>query len=188
MGVLTNLRHAIFRRYFSRFYQLDAIPFTRALRDKVKGFNCGDEEWERPLNEWITTDAVFHDMAAFGTSVLLYMLGEKVIGYGSIGVTRRPYPPTNHPRRGDFRKMSIIPMVAMQLDYHGKPWCAGKDERYAGQIMNDLIGRARLLKESLLVLYVDPRNQKAKGLYRKFGFEHDGFTRDGDEVFSIRLS
>jgi RimJ/RimL family protein N-acetyltransferase len=79
-------------------------------------------------------------------------------------------------------------MVAIQRPYQGKPRWATKEEKYSGQIMYDLIEQARGYGLPNLVLYVDPRNDSAKRLYRKWGFVRIGENREGLEIMAIRLA
>lgn len=150
----------------------------------MRGFNCGNTEWQVALNIWITTNEVWDNIRDRGTSVWIYRRGNDLVGYGSVGTTARRYPPP----KGNRLDLAIIPMLALQLPYQGEPQWAAKDDRYSGQIMNDLIFKARSYGLPHLVLYVHPNNEPAKGLYRKFGFQSFGLVNNGNEMMGLPLA
>ena len=185
MRVLLSLWHAALRSFYQRFYRLEAQEFSAELLPLVQGFDCGDEPWSRPVSAWIQNGDALADMAnpKYGTRVWLYWLRNRLVGYGSIGLTRRTIPPP----AGPYVNVSIIPFFGVQRSYHRKPRWAARDERFAGQIMNDLIRAARDIGRPLLILYVHSRNTRAKRFYEKFGFEATGFIRDGHELMTLRF-
>ena len=178
MGVLSDLRHAFLRWFYRRFFRLSVTKFTKAHAALVQQFHCGDKPWHEALNLWISTNDVFDDIDKFGTAVWIYRRGNKVVGYGSVGKTWRPYPPGQK----QFLWVALIPMVAVQTDFQGRPRKAARDEKYAGQIMNHLIFEAKKLGLPDLALYVHAKNEQAKKFYRKFGFTYQGLARDGHEI------
>jgi GNAT superfamily N-acetyltransferase len=162
--------------------RLVAVEFT-ATSAPLSGFSCGIEEWHLELNEWICTQKVLDSITQRGTKVWVYYLNNDIVGYGSLGVTERPPPPP-----GKNRRFSIIPYLAVQTTYHGQPYGALRDDKFAGQIMNDLILKARQLGHPQLILYVHPKNDQAKAFYDKFGFSNEGLVRGGHELMGLRLS
>jgi ribosomal protein S18 acetylase RimI-like enzyme len=185
MRVLIRPKHALLRWFFRTFYRLSIVEFSAEHQQLVQGFVCGQEEWELPLAAWITGPEVLEDMdAPRETKVWLYTRRGKVVGYGSVGKTWRPFPIGGK----SYNWVALIPMVAIQTPYQGKPGLAAKAEKYSGQILYDLIEQSREYGLDMLLLYVDPRNIKAKALYRKWDFELLGTNRHGYEIMGIALA
>src|SRR5271169_2116361 len=109
--------------------------------------------------------------------VWLFLLRSRIVGYGTLGTTRRPIPAPS----GPFTRCSIIPFFGLQLHYRGRPRWALRDERFAGQIMGHIIQEARQAGHPLLILYVHPNNAPARNFYRKFGFFATGALSEGHE-------
>ena len=185
MGVLDDARRALQRGFYRLFYKLNRLEFCGELLPLVAEFECGSEEWETPLAEWISSGLAIEDMRPPRSSkVWLYKHRGQIVGYGSLGKTRRPYPTATDPHR----IVAIIPMVAIQSRFQGKPLRASKQEKFSGQILYDLISEARKLGLPDLILYVDPRNVKAKKLYHKWDFTMLGRVRSGYEMMAMKLS
>jgi hypothetical protein len=180
MSVLFSFLHAIRRAFYQRFYRVSITPFTAEMLPLVQDFDCGSDPWCGELNKWIKSGEAIADKDALGTQVWLYMRGKIVIGYGSVGTTRRPF-------NGSWKNVVLIPMVAIQRHFHGRPRWAEKDERYSGQIMNHLLNEALQYRLADLILYVHPQNIGAKKLYTKFGFSMLGPVRGGHEMMGLRL-
>jgi hypothetical protein len=155
--------------------RLKKIEFTEELLPAVQDFDCGDEEWERPLADWIKAGPGDKNGA------LGWVLGDKkknaqvwlhvngagdLVGYSSLGRSAWEWPNQTDPRV----PISVIPYVAIARRFWGQP----KDDppRYSQQILDHLIFEAALWKDRqpLLGLYVDPRNQRAIAAYQRAGF------------------
>lgn len=157
-------------------YQLYADEFTENDLPELVQFDCcGDRDtpWARAANEWLLGSDVWQSKKR-GTSVWLYRLASGVVvGFSSLGMTRRRWPPPD----GEYRNLLIIPMLGIDHNCHGQP---KGPERYSHQILNHLIYEASQLAErergaghsvaSVLTLYVHENNRPAIKLYQDFGF------------------
>lgn len=165
---------------------LTAEPFSADSIPCVSDFDCGSaEEWERHCNEWIRGDAsVASALSSMnrGTQVILYRDSDQVIGFGSIGETRR--------RRTDgaWQNFSIIPCVAVQERFRGKPDGCGPLETFACQIMQDLIARACEMRFDVLILDVHAQNYRAHRFYEKLGFQSTGHIHREHVTMILDLS
>jgi ribosomal protein S18 acetylase RimI-like enzyme len=185
-GVLGISWHAIKHWYYSHFCRLTATVLTEADIPRVQGFYCGSADWETYVADWLKSGEVIKDMKnpRRQTQTWLFWRRRRLVGFGSLGKTRRPIP-AGTPQ---FVDAAIIPFFGVDKDYHGKPRYASRDDRYAGQIMNHLIHHARQFDLPYLCLYVDPENDRAKGFYRKFEFEDMGRGKNNMDVMAIRLA
>src|SRR5947209_7022351 len=146
---------------------LHSIDLTAELLGEVKAFDCGDEQYQIELAQWLQRHAL--PAAARGTKVWLYAdETDDVIGYGSLGQTRWHYPDPGSPKT----KLVIVPAVAVQRAYWGKPEGPPED-RYSSQIMRHLLAEALAWPGSLpaMGLFVHPDNLAAIKLYLRFGFQ-----------------
>src|SRR5262249_48350007 len=151
-------------------------PFSPQKLADVQGFNCGSDPWETELSDWIKGDANVDDTALgvlrLGTSrVWLYRLPStgEVVGFSSLGTSQWSYPKP----KDDKITVSILPNVAVQSQYHGKPDNVTADMKYSAQIMGHLLYEARILGNRILGLFVDAQNAKARAFYeRKIGFKY----------------
>jgi ribosomal protein S18 acetylase RimI-like enzyme len=152
---------------------LFAEPFSPEKRSAVQGFSCGSEPWEHALNEWIKGNRAEESMKR-GTLVRLYRLHSgELVGFGSIGKCERSWPNN----RDERQELSIIPALAIATAFQGKPDGAPFEQRYAFQIMSDLVAVAMTHGTRILILEVDQRNERAVKFYRRWGFQDAG-TRD----------
>jgi hypothetical protein len=172
---------------------LRKIPFTEDLREAVRDFDCGSEPWEQPLNAWIKAGtevrngALFERNQAAGKGKRLDVWlhvnqADELVGYSSLGESNWRWPLPSDPRV----PISIIPNVAIQKRFHGKP---DDPPRYSKQILDHLVFEARRQthRHPLIGLYVDPRNAVAVKVYRREGFQDfqtytdpaDGVTYQG---------
>lgn len=156
-------------------YQLYADELTEDDRSELIDFDCGQEPWARAATEWLLGSDVWESIKKRGTRVWLYRTESNVVvGFGSLGVTRRRWPPPD----GSYGNLLIIPMLGLDYRFHGQPPDPAK--RFSSQIVGHLRYEAkRLLAEHqdpsrettpLLVLYVHKDNLAAIRLYQKFGF------------------
>jgi hypothetical protein len=141
---------------------LRKIPFTEDLLPAVADFDCGDEEWEKPLAAWIKApptvkNGALSQMAKYKgkLDVWLHVNGaDELVGYSSLGASNWEWPTPGDPRV----PVNVIPCVAIQKRFWGCP--KGDPPRYSAQIFDHLIFQARKRTERypLLGLFVDPRN------------------------------
>lgn len=83
--------------------------------------------------------------------------------------------------------LSIITWCAIHEDYHGELH-EPKSERYANQVMEDLIGEAAETRTTrpVLGLFVHKENQRAIKFYERFRFTSEGMLDYQDKVTKIQ--
>lgn len=100
----------------------------------------------------------------FGTLVWLYYLESgQLIGFGSVGPTKRQPD-------GSLPPVGLIPQLGVHRDFHRYPPGADRNDRISSAIVRDLISKARELQFGTLVLYVHKDNISAKNLYDRNQF------------------
>jgi GNAT superfamily N-acetyltransferase len=118
----------------------------------------------------------------FGTKVWLFRResDDQLIGFGSLGRTRRRWPPPS----GQYVNLPIIPQLAVDVKFHGQP--ANDPPRYSHQILGHLIAEAREMAHevgsAVLLLYVHEQNARAMRLYEEFDFVADKTARSDNLV------
>lgn len=158
------MQHILKRRRF--------VPEDLQL-SAVQSFWCGNKPWEREVADWITNRAeegVLHNMKHYGCDVWLYMTQDDVlVGFGSLGRSRWRWPEPHSNRVS----ISLIPMLGIKHEFHGKPDGVPIEDHYSTQILDDLIEEASEHHERhpLLGLFVHPQNTKAIDFYARHGFE-----------------
>ncbi len=154
---------------------LQKVPFSETLLGVVADFDCGDEEWERPLASWIKAAPDVENGALYEMrkrkgklDVWLHVNGSgDLVGYSALGASNWEWP-----TREDSRvPINVIPNVAIQRRFWGCP--KEGPPRYSTQIFEHLIFEARKHTERhpLLGLFVDPRNGRAIKAYLAAHFE-----------------
>jgi ribosomal protein S18 acetylase RimI-like enzyme len=93
---------------------------------------------------------------------------EYIVGFSSLGTTTWKVPPPD----GDRRTLGYIPMLALASGFQGKQCSSGR--RYSDLIMEHLLTASQQQGFREVGLLVDPDNQKALCLYRRFGFTDAG--------------
>jgi len=151
---------------------LRKLAFTRELLSLAQAFECGEEEWETEVADWIkapqegAADAVEENDCA----VWLYRTPDReLVGYASLGLSHNPW---NIPGYGRAR-IAIIPFLGVSTQFQGQPKGVDRLDRFAAQIMRDLIAEALHLDGRglpILGLMVDYRNEKAINFYERLGF------------------
>ena len=104
---------------------LQKVPFTPQLLSFVQDFDCGDEEWERPLAAWIKAapddaNGTLHLMSdpKHELQVWLHVNDRRqVVGYSSLGKSKWRWPDPQDKRV----PISVIPNVAIQKRFWGLP-------------------------------------------------------------------
>jgi ribosomal protein S18 acetylase RimI-like enzyme len=172
---------------------LQKIPFSEDLLKAVADFDCGDEEWERPLADWIKAapnvkNGALQELRKRKGKLDVWLhvnQANELVGYSSLGVSSWEWPTADDPRV----PISVIPCVAIQRQFQGRP----KDDppRYSTQILDHLIFEARKHtdRHPLLGLFVDPRNERAIRAYTAAHFEEyfRTYLEDGIEYKSMLL-
>jgi ribosomal protein S18 acetylase RimI-like enzyme len=172
-------------------YQLYADVLTLDDRMDLVQFDCGPGKWAEAATEWIQGSGVWDSIENKKTRVWLYRNDAGVVvGYGSLGLTRRKWPPPV----GQHGNLQIIPMLGVDHHFHGKP--PDKQWRYSHQIVSHLRYEAlRTLAEHiscgrntlpLLTLYVHQDNAAAITLYQSFGFTPEPLARTNDHILMLQ--
>lgn len=178
---------------------LFADEFTAADQPILAGLYCGDEPWARASTEWIRSSEVLDSINGQGTRVWIYRNAEEddaIVGFSSLAVTPwRKWPPPN----GKRCRLLYIPQPGLDQKFRGYPpdpvW------RYSNQIMEHLIGEARLPAQKiqiekspskhaeLLTLKVHRENAAARKVYERYGFELlPGFEDNEHLMMSHKLA
>jgi GNAT superfamily N-acetyltransferase len=158
---------------------LSRLPFTTGSTSDVDGFECGDTTWGILAAKWIREGGALASIQDRGTKVWLYINEDKrLVGFGSIGTTRRQHPPGSN----DYANFVIIPQIAVAREFWGKPV---NGLRYSHQILGDLLGQAYKLNHPLVLLQVHRDNAPALRLYEQFQFH---LYRDANDKGYVTLA
>jgi ribosomal protein S18 acetylase RimI-like enzyme len=141
---------------------------------EVQNFTCGRKPWEVEVAVWIKSrsgdNSVLEDIEQFGTEVWLYRAEEgELVGYASLGANKWSVPMPQGPKQ----IISYIPFVGVHQTFQGEPKEAGRDDKFAYQILDDLIEHAagKRDRQPYIGLSVDRRNDRAIKFYQYRGFE-----------------
>ncbi len=172
-------------------HQLFADELTTGDISGLVDFDCGDEPWAKAATAWITGSDVWASIKERKTRVWLYRNAvDAVVGFGSLGFTRRRWPPPD----GGHCNFLFIPMLGMDRTFHGQP--PDEQFRYSRQILSHLRYEAlQLLSEHqaekrstlpLLTLLVHKDNARAIRLYERYGFTVELDASRGDQLMMIQ--
>ncbi len=99
-------------------YQLFADEFVREDVGELIHFNCGNEPWAKAATEWIIASDVWESIRKHGTKVWLFRnVTGVIVGFGSLGITRRKWPPPD----GGYCNFLFVPMLGLDVHFHGQP-------------------------------------------------------------------
>lgn len=135
----------------------------------LSNFDCGDCDHGKIATAWIKcvdpADSALSDMAKRQTEVFLYFEDDgTVVGFGSVGKTTYNKKRVRH-------TWSIIPHLGIDVRFRRKPDGVAKRDRYASQILDDLIEICRDEHGTdTLTLKVEHTNVGAIRLYEFHGF------------------
>ena len=170
-------------------YQLYADYVTPSDIADLVSFDCGSQDaWSRAATEWIVGRDVWESIEKRKTKVWLYRNdSDVVVGFGSLGLTRRKWPPPD----GGYTNLLIIPMLGVDHRFHGFP--PDVRYRYSNQIMSHLRFEAIQMSQQgsqttlpVLTLFVHRDNARAIRLYEKFGFSIEPAASRGDQLLMIQ--
>jgi ribosomal protein S18 acetylase RimI-like enzyme len=140
---------------------------------EIKGFDCGPERWNVEVATWIKSpdgdNSVLVDMKQWNTEVWLYRTdGGELIGYASLGKNQWSLPPPKGPKNW----INYIPFIGVHKKLHGEPKDAARDDKFAYQILDDVIEYAatRTDVKPYIGLSVDRDNRRAIKFYENRGF------------------
>lgn len=146
---------------------LTPVVFSPELADSVRDFDCGDEPFQSELADSLRGES--HDAMRRGVKVWLYVNpAAEVVGFGALGATRWPYPGASDKKVA----LAVIPAVAIQRRFWGRPEGVEPGARFSSQILRQLIFHAVDWpgKPPALGLFVHPDNHAARKLYERFQF------------------
>src|SRR5436305_14693726 len=93
--------------------RLSAKAFDEACQSEVTNFNCGENPWALTINEWIKSDDAIQRVQKKSTKVWLYYNdADKLVGYGSLGVTKWPIF-SEEPKK----PVLILPNLGVQKEF-----------------------------------------------------------------------
>ncbi len=175
----------------SHQHQLFADELTTGDVSSLIDFDCGEEPWAKAATEWIIGSDVWESIQERKTRVWLYRNAvDVVVGFGSLGFTRRRWPPPD----GGHCNFLFIPMLGIDRRFHGKP--LERRFRYSHQILSHLrYEAAQLLAEHqteqrstlpVLALLVHKDHARAIRLYEKFGFSIEPDATRGEQLMMIQ--
>lgn len=164
--------------------QLRAVEYQPEMLAGIGAVDCGSETYQSELAVWLQNEAP--DAITRGTRVWLYFnQAGAFVGFGSLGPTNWRYPDPSSKRTG----VVLIPAVAVQREFWGKPENVAPQERYSSQILRHLVDEAGHWPGSppAVGLYVHPENQAAIKLYQRFHFRqfHHSYTDPATKVTYI---
>ncbi len=147
---------------------LHAGRFTLEMQDVVRHFECGGESYSVKMSEWIQGgDGLCAKSIEMGTEVWLFFSeSDALVGFGSIGPARWRYP---HDTSG-YVNLRIIPALAVQSSFHGKPDNGRSCDKYSHQIVRFLVRQAYKAGAVAIGLFVHEDNKAAQSLYQSEGF------------------
>lgn len=177
---------------------LFADEFTAADQPFLAGLRCGDEPWAQAATEWIKSSEVLDSIDKHGTKVWIYRNSEEddaIVGFSSLAATGwQKWPPPD----GKRSRLLYVPQLGLEQKFRGYP--PDPEWRYSNQILEHLIGEAKLLAKQiqqekppskhvdLLTLKVHRENAAARKVYERYGFELlPGFEDNEHFVMSHRL-
>lgn len=166
----------------SEFPQIKVLKFGPDLLVKVSSFECGEEVWSVFAAEWIKETSIpqcaIVSAKKHGTKVWLFTQGSDVVGFGSAGSTKI-----------DGRKVSFLPMLAIDSKFQGRTYRDGK--KYSYFVLEFVLKKLCEQSSNLICLYVDSDNVRAIKLYERFSFSvAASFERHGREfvVMTVKKS
>jgi ribosomal protein S18 acetylase RimI-like enzyme len=144
---------------------------------EVQSFTCGPNRWDEEVAAWIKAaegdNSVLEDIKQFGIEVWLYRTGEgELVGFSSLGENTWSFPLPKGPKH----RISYIPVIGVHERFQGEPKDAERDDKFAYQILDDLIEYTAEKTASRPDLYpviglsVDQDNTRAIRFYQNRGF------------------
>lgn len=153
------------------------VLMARKYLKLIQGFHCGNEFWEREIEEHLKAPeddprGILFQSKLQKRPVWLYLEDPDLVGYASLGVLPIQWPHASMPDR----VAQVLP-IGVDSRFHRKP-AGPRLNRYSWRIMKNLVQETRALIQSagspppppLLTLFVHPGNVKAIKFYHDFGF------------------
>src|SRR3990172_3201822 len=140
--------------------RLIAVPYDGSHATLFAAFDCGTTLPAQLAAEWIKGPMAIRSLRR-GNKIWAYFgSSDALVGFGSLGTTKWSMPPPD----GEKIELAFIPMLAIALEFQGKPVGCRCRDRFSGQLLSDLISKAAALQLPLLGLFCDPANVKAMAL------------------------
>jgi ribosomal protein S18 acetylase RimI-like enzyme len=144
---------------------------------EVQSFYCGRERWELEVSTWIKSrtgpNSVLEDIHQFGIEVWLHRTDDgELVGFSSLGENTWSIPMPKGPKC----LINYIPYIGVAKHFQSKPEGADRDDKYAYQILDELIEYAAAKTairgdlHPLIGLSVDSGNKKAIRFYEHRDF------------------
>jgi len=143
---------------------------------EIQQFQCGPERWDGEVADWIESPSgpksALHDMGAYRTEVWLYLDDQgELVGFGSLGQTTYTWPVGGKKKE----PVNLIPFIGIHEKFKGEPKDAARDDKYAYQILDDLLACAAEKSVvsgvyALIVPNVDGENGRAINFYQNRDF------------------
>lgn len=160
---------------------------------EVQAFYCGEEPWEVEVAEWVKSKAgpnsVLQDMAEYGTEVWLHRDEDGVlVGYSSLGTAEYTWPRKSKKKEN----VCVLPFIGVHKQFQGEPKEADRDDKYAYQILDELLVCAaeKVLAQNcypVIILSVDDRNKRAIQFYVNREFEDTKMPKRLPGVTYVRM-
>jgi len=155
---------AVLKKYRFREADLDLA--------EVQGFTCGPNRWDQEVAVWIKSrlgdNIVLEDIKRYSIEVWLYRTEEgELVRFSSLGENTWSFPLPKGPKH----RISYIPFIGVHERFQGEPRDAARDDKFAYQILDDLIEytaektAARPDLYPVMGLSVDPQNTRAIRFY-----------------------
>jgi ribosomal protein S18 acetylase RimI-like enzyme len=145
---------------------------------EVQNFTCGQERWNVEVATWIKSssgaNSVLEDIRDRGVEVWLFRTEEgELVGFSSLGENTWSFPLPKGPKH----RISYIPFIGVHERFQGEPADADRDDKFAYQILDDLIeyaaaktAKAQERLHHVIGLSVDEDNTRAIRFYANRGF------------------
>jgi ribosomal protein S18 acetylase RimI-like enzyme len=144
---------------------------------EVQSFSCGANRWDQEVAAWIKSRAgdnsVLEDIRQFGIEVWLHRTEEgELVGFSSLGENTWSVPMPKGPKH----LINYIPYIGIHERFQGEPRDAERDDKFAYQILDDLIEyaaaktAARPDLSPFIGLSVDRENKRAIKFYQNRDF------------------
>jgi ribosomal protein S18 acetylase RimI-like enzyme len=182
-----------FFRLISIMWQLKKYRFDEADLDlpEIQAFDCGHQRWEVEAASWIKSrsgdNSALEDIKKWGIELWLYRLETgKLVGFASLGENTWSVPMPKGPKCC----INYIPFIGVHRLFQGMPRKADRDDKFAYQILDDLIEyaaektSARTDLHPFIGLSVDRENVRAINFYKHRNFA-DVKTPRIDRITSV---
>ncbi|HWQ28640.1 MAG TPA: GNAT family N-acetyltransferase [Dehalococcoidia bacterium] len=145
---------------------LTVFPLTAGRLEDFMGFDCGSEEWQRDLREFLVDDAL-SQMAGRYNKTYVFYAGPSALGFVTLSAAQVNRADIELPERAPYPVVPAVLVGRLGID---QSW---QGRGYGQQIMALVRQWARELVAGcrVVALQVDVRNEGAIAFYEREGFE-----------------